>query len=131
MLLIDAADRCSSMPLIRCCCFAAVATTVAGGSLLLFAAAVRCCCSLLLFAAAVATILMLMLLLLLSLLIIPLLLLLLLMPLIRNYENRLIVYAADQFFAVSPSKAKRIGVSPLLRTESATLWYLFSLWDPP
>ena len=35
---------------------------------------------------------------------------------------------ADQFFAVSPSKAKRIGVPPLLRTESATL---VCLWDRP
>ena len=35
--------------------------------------------------------------------------------------------AADQFFAVSPSNAKRIGVPPLLRTASAAL----RLWECP
>ena len=39
----------------------------------------------------------------------------------------LIVDVADQFFPVSPSKAKRIGVPPLLRTASAKL----RLWDCP
>ena len=48
----------------------------------------------------------------------------------RNYDKSidedLIVDAADQFFAVS--NAKRTGVPPLLRTESATLCFL---WDCP
>ena len=61
---------------------------------------------------------------------------LLLMLLIRNYDksiNRHINHqsssadAADQFFAVSPSNAKRIGVLPLLRTALATL----CVWDCP
>ena len=42
-------------------------------------------------------------------------------------NHSLLANAADQFFVVSPSKAKRIGVPPLLRTASATL----CLWDCP
>jgi len=44
---------------------------------------------------------------------------------IRNYVMN--ERAIDQFFAVNPSNTKRIGVPPLLRTESATL----CLWDRP
>ena len=62
------------------------------------------------------------------------LLVVLLMVLILNYDEidwRVLcadrsIDAADQFFAVSPSKAKRIGVPPLLRTESTRWWLLVS-----
>ena len=36
-------------------------------------------------------------------------------------RSMLLIDATDQFFVVSPSKTKRIGVPPLLRIESATV----------
>ena len=42
----------------------------------------------------------------------------------ENYDKS--IGAADQFFAVSPSNAKIIGVPPLLRTESALFLFVHS-----
>ena len=72
--------------------------------------------------------------LLLLLLIDPLLLLLLLLLLIRRIMKTMTNWQSmdtnqpigNQFFAVSPSNAKRIGVPPLLRTELALFLFVHS-----
>jgi len=111
MLLIQIA---SSIQVFRCCCFAAAIsvywlnTSVPPLPMLLLLLINSCCCCR----------------------INPELLLLLSIRWNWNYEDRRrrsiwSIDGADQFFAVSPSKAKRIGVPPLLRNASATL----CLWD--